>query len=183
MTIWFTADTHFGHARIIEYEPKMRGHFSSIEEHDQQLIDNWNARVRKGDLVYHLGDFAFAKPARVKEIVDQLNGQIYHVQGNHDVPLEHKKVVWSKLYAEISPKVDGQKQKICLFHFPIQSWNKNHRGSWHLHGHSHNHLRSGPNQKRLDVGVDAHYLSPISLEEVVAHMATKGPYIPEDHHV
>src|SRR4030066_28737 len=54
--IFFTADTHFNHANIIHY---CRRPFSSIKEMNETLIAKWNAGMGKGDLVYHLGDFAW----------------------------------------------------------------------------------------------------------------------------
>ena len=37
--VFFTSDTHFGHSKIIDY---CKRPFSSIEEHDKTLIQNWN---------------------------------------------------------------------------------------------------------------------------------------------
>lgn len=53
---WFTSDTHFGHSNIIAYCSRP---FGSAEEMDRVLIQNWNARIRQGDTVYHLGDLAW----------------------------------------------------------------------------------------------------------------------------
>ncbi|MBL8880695.1 MAG: hypothetical protein JNG88_16400 [Phycisphaerales bacterium] len=53
--IWFTADTHFGHANIIKH---CRRPFASVEEMDETLLRNINARVGRSDTLYHLGDFA-----------------------------------------------------------------------------------------------------------------------------
>lgn len=54
--VWFTADQHFGHANVIKHSQRP---FSSIEEMDATLIKNWNRCVKKGDDVFHLGDFAW----------------------------------------------------------------------------------------------------------------------------
>ena len=54
--IWFTADTHFGHANII---PAADRPFSSIGRMNSQLIANINDRVSMTDTLYVLGDFSY----------------------------------------------------------------------------------------------------------------------------
>ena len=72
-------------------------------------------------------------------------------------------------------------QHIVMCHYPIESWNKRHHGSWHLHGHCHGSLPSPDWQARLDVGVDVHKFKPIPYEEVKALMTFKV-FKPIDHH-
>jgi len=48
------------------------------------MIQRWNEKVGKNDLVYHLGDFSFYGKELTKMIFDKLNGQIVLVMGNHD---------------------------------------------------------------------------------------------------
>lgn len=56
---FFTSDTHFGHANILTFKrddgSPLRP-FQSIGEHDEILIQNWNALIKPHDKVYHLGD-------------------------------------------------------------------------------------------------------------------------------
>ncbi len=84
---WFTSDTHFGHGRVIEYSGRP---FSSTEEMDRVLIAKWNARVKKEDTVYFLGDFCFKKCTEAPDARpfdyyrSQLNGTIHWIAGNHD---------------------------------------------------------------------------------------------------
>ena len=49
------------------------------------LIQNGNRVVGKDDLVFNLGDFAFASNARWKELLSQLNGHHYLILGNHKI--------------------------------------------------------------------------------------------------
>ena len=51
--IYFTSDFHFCHNRDFIYE---RRGFSSIEEHDQTIIDNFNSIITDEDILYILGD-------------------------------------------------------------------------------------------------------------------------------
>lgn len=58
--VFLTADTHFFHKKILEFERAARP-FSSVEEMNEVLIDNWNSVVTKRDTVWHLGDVCFGK--------------------------------------------------------------------------------------------------------------------------
>ena len=63
--IWVISDTHFNHANIIKFTDSNTGElirgsrFSSTKEMDDHMIDRWNATVKPGDKVYHLGDVVF----------------------------------------------------------------------------------------------------------------------------
>ena len=46
------SDTHFGDERILRYENRP---FSSVEEMDKAIIENWNQVVGEEDTVFHLG--------------------------------------------------------------------------------------------------------------------------------
>ena len=80
---FFTADSHFGHAKIIEYCNRP---FKSIGEMDYRLIQLWNDRVKPEDVVFHLGDFCFKEleGKNAQYYLSQLNGQKILIQGNHD---------------------------------------------------------------------------------------------------
>lgn len=81
--IFFTSDTHFGHANIMTYCNRP---FANVEEMDKILIENWNSVVPKDGIVWHLGDFCLGpkQSERISEIVHKLNGRIKLVLGNHD---------------------------------------------------------------------------------------------------
>lgn len=79
---FITSDTHFGHRSIIEYEDRP---YFSVENMNNQLIINWNKRVKDSDLVYLLGDvFIGMNKSSARDILDKLNGDIILVMGNHD---------------------------------------------------------------------------------------------------
>lgn len=82
MKVFIISDTHFGHENIIRYCNRP---FSSVEEMDRVMIENWNKVVGKDDLVIHLGDFCFyRKKTKVSELVGKLNGKKLLIMGNHD---------------------------------------------------------------------------------------------------
>jgi len=81
MTTWFTSDTHFGHKRIIELSNRP---FDSVENMNEQLVENWNYFVKPEDTVYHLGDVALGSFLESLAYVGRLNGIKHLVVGNHD---------------------------------------------------------------------------------------------------
>lgn len=171
LLIYFTADPHFCHANVLEYEARP---FQTTAEMDEALIRNWNAKVLPSDDIYILGDFTLKGPSLANALLERLHGRKFLIRGNHDGFADRKSfrsdlLVWVKDYFELS----WQDQYLILCHYPLLSWNGMHRGSFHLHGHQHNkrcyNLRSRDDGiRRLDVGVDAQGMSPVSVEDILA---------------
>ena len=148
------------------------------------MIANWNAVVAPGDLVYHLGDFAFYRTqAEVEAVLSQLKGQKHLVEGNHDHKQVRRAKGWASVkdYYELKVDLGGKrKQLICLFHYPMMTWNGAHHGSWHLHGHCHGTLKES-STTRIDVGVPCFNYTPVSIEQIADEMSKKQ-YIVVDQH-
>ncbi len=168
--IYFTSDTHWSHKKILEYCPTTRKG-ATVEEMNRLLIQAWNNKIPPGGVVYHLGDVSFGKHDETYDILSQLNGEIHLVLGNHDHLM--KKGIISERFASIQDyktiKIDGK--HIVLFHFPIESWDRQHYGSIHLHGHVHGNtidcISSSERKLRMDVGVDTRTdMAPWSWEEI-----------------
>lgn len=79
--IFIIADTHLNHKNIIQYCNRP---FSSVEEMNETIIENWNKVVGKQDIVYVLGDFALCGKDKIIEVGNRLNGRKRLVLGNHD---------------------------------------------------------------------------------------------------
>jgi len=168
MTIFFLSDTHFHHKKILDYCARP---FVDKFEQDRQLIKNWNDTVGPNDEVYHLGDFAFASKRKILEILEQLNGRIYLIRGNHDQKIKgevSEKFGFVRNYYEIKIKDETGKQNqlVVMCHYPFESWNKKGRGSIHLHGHTHGKTSQMP--CRIDVGVDSNNYRPLSEYEIIS---------------
>lgn len=173
--IHFTADLHFGHARIIEFHPH-RG--ATLDDMHECLVENWNAAVAQRDEVWVLGDFAMGKLDDSLKFFHHLNGKKHLVSGNHDGN-KTKALPWSSVqdYREWKQKP----HRAVLSHYPMLTWNGAHHGVWMLHGHSHG-LLAPTATTRMDVGVDCHpELRPFTLDEVEAEMAERA-YIAVDGH-
>lgn len=177
MSIFFTADHHFGHANIIKYSNRP---FRSVSSMDEAMLENWNSVVKPNDTVYHLGDLAFfnLNSSEGQSLLEHLNGIIYYIRGNHDkFSSKISRFIWIRDFAEI--KVNDQKITLC--HYAMRVWNCSHHGTWHLYGHSHGSLPDDPNSLSFDVGVDCWDFKPVSFEQVAERMKQKT-FKPIDHH-
>lgn len=168
MTIWFTADTHFGHGGALGL---FRRPFASVAEMNEALIRRWNEAVGPEDEVWHLGDFAVRRSeAEVAALRGRLNGGIHLLIGNNDgaAAVSCGGFLSVQHYAEL--ELEGLRLVLC--HYPFRSWNGMNRGVINLHGHSHGRLK--PMARQIDVGVDAWDFRPISLVEIRATRGRRG---------
>ncbi len=158
--LFFTSDTHFSDPRVLGID---RRPFASLAEHDDGLIENWNAVVGPDDDIWHLGDFCRRGKGRAERLLARLNGRKHLIIGNNDDAETIGAAAWESTqhYAELT--IDGRKVVLC--HYPFRTWNQMHRKSVDLHGHSHGRLKPLPRQ--FDVGVDARGLRPITFDELV----------------
>ncbi|MBW1605758.1 metallophosphoesterase [Lactobacillus sp. Sy-1] len=185
---YFTADTHFFHQDILGMDNFAPRPFKSIDEMNQTIIENWNARVQPTDVVYHLGDIAlyFIKPAKeayrqILAILNQLNGNLILIKGNHDSREFFKYLAKHNFMVNGKPKFQFQDvgalikfnhRQYYLTHYPMML------GIVHqiinLHGHIHHY--SVPIKENINVGIDSPELdylddklpfgTPLSEEEI-----------------
>ena len=177
MTVWFIADTHFGHLHIL----RQRGErFGSIIEHDDVLVGRWNETVGPGDEVWHLGDFAGdASRARCAELFDRLHGTKRLIRGNHDTN-RVLTLPWADPPAEsarITVREAGSEWRLYLAHYAHRAWPGLWRGTRHLYGHTHGTLPD--TQRSCDVGVDAWDFRPVGLAALIARQDGAG-LLPEE---
>ena len=181
-----TSDTHFGHKNIIKYSNRP---FNDVEEMDNFMVDSWNEKVGPKDIIFHLGDFAFFGADKVVEILKRLNGTIYFLYGNHDRVMRNPIVLdYIKNTGKIKVSADTfefkyNKHNFFMSHYAHRIWNRSHRGTIHLYGHSHGSLPSLG--RSMDVGVDTNDMesnyAPFLLDDVIEFVIQK-PIHKIDHH-
>ena len=170
--VFVTADNHFGHNNIMEYENrKEKLNVETIDEHDAMMIAKWNSVVGKNDLVYILGDFSFHKPARTMEILKSLNGDKILIEGNHDIIYLKNKLFDKTLFLSIEDytEINYKGQPICMMHYPIQDFKYKDRPKTpfvHLHGHIHSIPKCVP-RNSYNVVVDLNDYKPVSIKEAI----------------
>ena len=155
------SDTHFGHANIIKYCDRP---FSSVQEMDRVLIDNWNSVVRPEDTVWHLGDFGLGDFGYLADVCSELNGHIILIQGNHDrapakmldLGIDEVYQVWKGTLLE---------KRVYFSHRP----NYDLKGPvLHLYGHVHNNpLGRKTPPRSYNVSVENIDYRPIPLSEAL----------------
>lgn len=173
--VFFTSDWHLDHANIIKYSNRP---FTSVGEMNQTIIDNVNVKVGPDDTLYFLGDFCF-NIKRYEEFRRAIQCKNLHlIYGNHDRAIQLNTYLQG-LFSSCQHMLQIQfnNKSIVLCHYALRTWNKSHRGTWSLYGHSHGSLPDDPNLLSFDVGVDCHNFQPLSFDDVRKIMSRKGQSI------
>lgn len=170
---FFTSDTHFGHENILKFCNRP---FSSVEEMNEALIANWNAKVRGNDTVFILGDMFF-RIADAEPILMRLKGKKRLILGNHDGSWV-KKLDLGRYFESIDDFLvtsDGQ-HGLTLCHYPLLTWAHQKR-TYMVHGHIHNDTTSdywpliAARDHVLNAGCDVNHFEPVTFEEMAENNA------------
>lgn len=194
--IFFTSDLHVGHRNIIKF---CKRPWETTEEMEEALIENWNSVITDDDIVFDLGDFAFAPDRKWKEVLGRLNGQHHLIVGNHDVlrnPGEKILKLFDSVHQQLLLNIDGR--YVYLNHYPFLCYGGSWRGAGNAVYSLHGHVHSGPNcggkdcdrlkylfPYQYDVGVDNNNYTPISWEQVkekIAYQVEHGVPIYDQEH-
>jgi calcineurin-like phosphoesterase family protein len=200
MTTYFTADPHFGHARLLELSAARGAAFGSVEEMDRALVERWNETVGADDTVWVLGDFDMHGKDTSLGLVPRLAGTKILVSGNHDACWGGVRDGWRQRdrylragfaavldFATLSlpPRRRGaDATRVVLSHFPYAGDSQERdryaqfrlrdEGRPLLHGHVHESFRESQTKQgtwTINVGVDMWDYRPVSAEVLAAHLA------------
>jgi len=174
---YFTSDWHLGHQKMLN---GLRGNiFSSVEEHDNTIINNIIETLSPGDNLFFLGD-AFWKYSskEVEQVMIKFKKHkinIHWILGNHD------KVSWTKYgcvkwFGQMKD-ISIDKQFITLSHYPMLVYNKSHYSAWLLYGHIHKNdntwdimkddlILENYLGKSLNVNVELYDYKPLSFLQI-----------------
>ena len=191
MQTWFTADTHFGHAKIIDYCDRP---FDSVEAMRAGLVQRWNDVVAPDDRVLVLGDFALGRINETLGVLAELNGTKDLIVGNHDRPFDanpRRRADWTTRYlaAGFRSVVQGTVGFSLAGQYPVLIGHFPYAGDSHgedryadqrpfdgglpiVHGHVHTTWRLSGRQ--LNVGVDVSNYTPVSEDDVIAAFTAAG---------
>ena len=160
---FFISDTHFTHKNIISFkdnEGNLVRPFSSIEEMDELMVQNWNKTVRKVDTIYHLGDVVMNRSAL--PILNRLIGKKKLIVGNHDI---FKLKDYTPYFEDIRAYKIYPNLGIICSHVPIHPYQLNDRFKWNLHGHLHHNILE--DKRYINLCVERINYTPIELEDIM----------------
>lgn len=177
MSIFVTADLHLGHDREFIYKP--RG-FSSIQEHDETIIKNWNSVVKEDDIVYVLGDVMLGNNSSGLEKVLRLNGSKILIVGNHDTEnrIELYKTSGAFLQVYDAKRIKHGAFHFFLTHYPMLTGSLEASSLAHmeinLYGHRHQRTNFYEDRPYMyHVGMDSHNCFPVAIEIIEKEIQDK----------
>lgn len=119
--LFYTSDLHLGHQRVLELS---RRPFSTIEEHENFIIDNWNGTVSDKDTIYIVGDISYRSKVDIGVYLKKLKGNKKLIIGNHDLLykyINYENIKCFKSIEQLSMVQDGE-YKIVLCHYHLLEW-------------------------------------------------------------
>jgi calcineurin-like phosphoesterase family protein len=156
--LFLTADIHFDCENLRKHT---RAEFSTVEDHNEAMLEGINSTVGRHDQLVIVGDFVLKRPGRWRPKIKCR--QIFFVLGNHDNERKTRAVfganVWQQRMVKGSPR---PRQLIWCSHYPTAYWDRSHYATYHAYGHIHHNLEyeaamdlAFPERRSMDVGVDA----------------------------
>lgn len=140
MINYYIGDIHWKHSNIVKYDSENGSrNFSSIEEHDDLIIENINKVVTPQDKLHFVGDVSWGTPEETIELLKRINCKnIFVYKGNHDRALKDGKV--KKMFQGVYDikQIEDNGRQVVICHFPMMMWPGQHRGTIHLYAHLHN---------------------------------------------
>lgn len=131
----FTSDLHLGSPAIARW----RG-FSTVEEHDTQVLRSMDECLLQDDELWLLGDLCKPRVEDVRNLRAALPcNRVHVIIGNHDSKAKFLTVggfASVEYYGHVG-KVRRDGYKFVLSHYPMLDWDRAYHGSYMLHGHIH----------------------------------------------
>lgn len=165
---WVISDLHLNHDKDFIY--KVRG-FSSIEEMNKILVENYNSLIQDQDKVYILGDICLGTDfTLIYNTLKELKGQKYLAIGNHDTD---KKIEFYKEYKffkdiQFGYRIKKKKKIFLLTHYPTIVENTTNDSVYNIHGHTHSfNLFDQQYPYCINVSVEACHNYPINLDDII----------------
>lgn len=185
---FFTSDLHIGHDK--EFIWKERG-FSSIEEHDTEILFCWNSVVTPEDTVYILGDLCMGQNEKEWDrVYKSLNGYKKFIYGNHDTNKKIQRYINEYHMEDLNFVYIYKYSKSKIFylsHYPTYTANFDDDKRFpiiNLFGHTHQkNVFFNNNPYMYHVGVDSNNLTPVSIETIIKDIKEFKTFINQDYKI
>lgn len=166
--LFFTADPHYGHAKIIEY---CKRPFVSVHDMNEEMVYRYNNTVPSDGVCVWVGDCFLCNIEHAKAILGRLNGRKILVRGNHDGSYSRMYRIGFNLVVDQFRVVIGDLE-VQVIHDPGKSVGN----AVVIHGHLHD-KRGKQDGRYVHVGVDAWGYRPASVEEIIPLVNKAGKEI------
>ena len=172
---WVISDCHFGHKNILNFRPQ----FSSIDEHNETIMQGIADAVSKHDTLWILGDMFFDSDAldfygdRLREILSE--GHIFMCLGNHDTDSLARASNVRRM-TEVLDSVHALKSKdrVWYSHAPIHPAEL--RGRINIHGHVHS--QTIPDERYFNACCENTDYKPVLIKDI--YDGYRGILFPKD---
>ena len=151
-------------------------------EMNEEYVKRWNRLVTNEDDVYVLGDLMLGNNDVGIHYLNQLNGNIHVVLGNHDTPTRQALYV-ADAYKVVEVKwaimLNYKKYHFFMTHFPCMTGNLEKESlkqmTLNLYGHTHQKTNFYEDRPYMyHVGVDSHNGYPVLLDDIIQEMKDKA---------
>lgn len=184
---YVVSDTHFFHDNIVKFcnrreeiaklsgweHPYVYGDKRLQEiDHNEYMIERWNAVVGPDDVILHLGDLCLWRGDGMimmeNRIAPRLNGQKYLIMGNHD---KGSKSQYMRMgFTVIEPFAMKYKGYDVMFqHYPFEGVLQPEDKLVYVHGHIHNNgypKENGPQGWKAGTNPSMPMQANMSVEEI-----------------
>jgi calcineurin-like phosphoesterase family protein len=198
--VLFWGCIHYGHNPNWPIPLWQTRGFKDVYEHDFTILNNWNSKANHNTVGFLLGDniFGYNAHERLIGLFEAISfKKLYVMPGNHQAGWKQifesvegntyhtasgKEVIFVPNYLEAT--IGGQ--EIVMSHYPLASWNRQSKGSFMIHSHTHANLYKNElgkllyRAKIIDVGVE-NCPFPLSLAEI-KHKFRQMDVTVFDHH-
>lgn len=163
--LFFISDTHFSHDNILKfvnYEgDRVRPEFTSGEEMNEALIENWNRVVSPSSKIYHLGDVTMDLKS-YHSIMPRLNGRKRLILGNHD---NFKMSEYTRYFEKILESWQPIR-RLLFTHRPVLMGGEEGSGKINVHGHVHRTRNQKITPQHLNISCEMTNYTPIHWDEI-----------------
>jgi calcineurin-like phosphoesterase family protein len=169
--IWFTSDLHLSHSNIIGFCDRP---FENVNIMNETLIENINSTLRRNNILYNLGDFAFGDKKTIQNYISRIKCRSHNlILGNHDRFRPTQYIEMGMTWATRFPIIFYD--YIILSHHSMNL--QKNSVFLNLFGHHHNNLPYRPSANSWNLSVEVTNYKPISLEQILDEAKKEGAEI------